>query len=72
IIEDGKTGYIVESIDEAVKVLQGIDRISRDDCRRNFENRFSASIMANKYVQLYERILRSQRKQLSYSINDEI
>jgi len=72
IIEDGKTGYIVESVDEAVKVLQGIDRISRDDCRRNFENRFSASIMANKYVQQYERILRSQRKQLSYSINDEI
>jgi len=66
IIEDGKTGYIVESIDEAVKALQAIHRISRADCRRHFENRFSASIMANKYVQLYEKVLHSERKQVSY------
>ena len=66
IIEPGKTGYIVESVSEAVTALQKTDKISRDDCRQSFENRFSATIMAKKYVQLYEKLLHPEKKQLIY------
>jgi glycosyltransferase involved in cell wall biosynthesis len=66
IIEEGRTGYIVESIDEAVAALERIDEISRDDCRESFENRFSATIMAKKYLQLYEKLLHPEKKQITY------
>ena len=66
IIEPGKTGYIVESVSEAVTALQKTDKISRNDCRQSFENRFSATIMAKKYVQLYEKLLHPEKKQLIY------
>ena len=66
IIEPGKTGYIVESVSEAVTALQKTDKISRDDCRQSFENRFSATIMVKKYVQLYEKLLHPEKKQLIY------
>lgn len=57
VIDPGKTGYIVEDIDQAVEALNVIHTISRDTCRTVFENRFSATIMAKNYIQLYEKLL---------------
>ena len=65
IITDGKDGFIVHDIDEAVTALQNIHRISRDDCRKNFESRFTATIMAQNYLRLYEKLLGANRKHLS-------
>lgn len=57
VIEDGLSGYIVEDVEQAAAALNRIDRISRTVCRRMFENRFSATRMANDYVRLYEKLL---------------
>jgi len=65
IISNEKTGYIVENISEAVAALQRISKISRDECRRTFENRFSATIMAKNYLRLYEKLLRPEKKRLT-------
>jgi len=62
IISNGKTGYIVENISEAVVALQRIHEISRDECRRTFENRFTAAIMAKNYLRLYERLVHPEKK----------
>lgn len=66
IITHGKTGYIVESIPQAVTALKNIDRISREECRTIFEQRFSATAMAKNYIRLYEKIWSRTRKQLSW------
>ncbi len=66
IITHGKTGFIVESMPQAVKALQDIHRISRDECRTVFEHRFSATAMAKNYIRLYEKMYASTQRQLSW------
>jgi len=71
IISNGKTGYIVENISEAVAALQRIREISRDECRKTFENRFSATIMAKNYLRLYEMLVHPEKKRLSAISSNE-
>ena len=57
IIEDGVSGFIVESVEEAVEPIGRLDRIDRGACRKAFERRFTASRMARQYVEVYRRVL---------------
>jgi glycosyltransferase involved in cell wall biosynthesis len=56
VIDDGQTGFLVESIDQAVEAVRKIDRIDRGCCRRVFEKRFSARRMACDYLKVYQRL----------------
>jgi len=56
VIEDGVTGFVVESVDQAVDALRRIESIGRRACRDVFERRFTATRMAREYVELYERV----------------
>jgi glycosyltransferase involved in cell wall biosynthesis len=57
VIDDGLSGYIVDSEEEAVSVLQQTITMDRRRVRRRFEERFSAARMAADYVALYEKLL---------------
>ncbi len=57
VLEDGVTGYVVDSIDDAVRAVGGIARVSRAGCRREFERRFDAGRMATDYAAVYRRLL---------------
>ena len=57
VIEDGVTGFIVENVDEAVKAVDNVSRISRKRCREVFEERFTARCMALRYLAIYERLI---------------
>jgi glycosyltransferase involved in cell wall biosynthesis len=61
VLEDGVTGYIVDDLDEAVRAVQRVGRLSRAACRRAFEQRFDARRMALDYVDVYRRVVRSGR-----------
>jgi glycosyltransferase involved in cell wall biosynthesis len=56
IIEDGKTGYIVQSIEDAVRAVEKIGPISRAACRQEFELRFDSVHMARQYEAVYQRM----------------
>jgi len=58
IIDDGKTGFLVDDIDQAVEAIGKIDSISRQECRRQAVERFDASIMAKNYVKVYESLIK--------------
>jgi glycosyltransferase involved in cell wall biosynthesis len=62
IIEDGVTGRIVSSMDEAMLALPEVIALDRRTVRRRFEERFSATRMANDYVNVYRSLLRKQSK----------
>ncbi|HBF07667.1 MAG: glycosyltransferase family 4 protein [Pseudomonadota bacterium] len=49
------TGYIVDSVSEAVEAVHNLHSISREYCRDYFVRRFSAEAMAKNYISLYER-----------------
>jgi len=57
IIEPGVTGWIVESLDDAVVAIQQVSTLSRRRCRQVFEERFLVSRMAKAYVHLYQTLL---------------
>ncbi len=57
IIVNGKTGFLVNSIQEAIKVLKKIDIIDRSECRKWVEEKFTAERMVDDYIKVYESIL---------------
>lgn len=57
VIDEGVTGCIVESLDEAVCKLGSVLALDRGRVRRRFEQRFSATRMAREYVALYRELL---------------
>jgi glycosyltransferase involved in cell wall biosynthesis len=57
VLEDGATGWIVAGIEEAVQAVERVATISRTRCRQVFEERFSASRMAQDYLRIYRRLL---------------
>jgi len=56
VIEPNLTGAIVSSEDEAVAALDSVMALDRRKIRRAFELRFSATVMARRYVQYYTRL----------------
>lgn len=71
IITDGETGFIVESIEEAVWAAEYVASISRWTCRKTFEERFDASRMARDYVEVYKR-LADAGPELDFSISSPV
>jgi glycosyltransferase involved in cell wall biosynthesis len=56
IIEEGRTGFVVDDIDQAVAGVHAAERLSRAEVRRAFEERFTARRMAADYVRVYESV----------------
>jgi glycosyltransferase involved in cell wall biosynthesis len=61
IIEDGVTGAIVETMDEALAALPRVMALDRVIVRQCFEQRFSATRMARDYVGVYRSLLASSK-----------
>jgi glycosyltransferase involved in cell wall biosynthesis len=61
IVEHGVTGFIVNSVEEAVSAVSAIGQLDRGEVRLRFEERFSASRMAHDYLAVY-RSLRIQKQ----------
>ncbi len=57
VIRNGATGFIVKSVDEMVAAVGQIGKLSREECRREFENRFTAEIMVDRYEQVYRQLI---------------
>jgi glycosyltransferase involved in cell wall biosynthesis len=57
VMEEGRTGFIVEALEGAVRAVRRVPELSRERCREVFEQRFTATRMAHDYVQVYERLM---------------
>ena len=62
IIRDGVTGFVADSPEELAKMVDLIDELDRDTCRREFERRFSVEAMADGYERLYADLVDGQRQ----------
>jgi glycosyltransferase involved in cell wall biosynthesis len=61
VIDEGVTGFIVRSIDEAVDAVGRVGALDRRRVRETFERRFSAATMSRNYLRLYAALCRSPR-----------
>ena len=57
VVENGRTGYVVDSVAEAAAAVHRLEQIDRRDVRASFERRFTVEIMARKYEDAYRRLL---------------
>jgi glycosyltransferase involved in cell wall biosynthesis len=57
VIEEGATGFMVDNLEETVQAVERVDTIDRGECRRIFEERFSARRMTQDYLAIYQRLV---------------
>ena len=57
LIDDGVTGFLVDSFDAAVDAIDRIGEIDRAACRAAVSARFTVDLMADRYLRLYRSIL---------------
>ena len=57
LIDHGVTGFLVDSVDEAVDAIGRIGEIDRAACRAAVSARFTVDRMADRYLDLYRSLL---------------
>ena len=57
LIDDGVTGFLVNSVDEAVNAISRVGEIDRAVCRAAVSERFTVDRMADRYLDLYRSLL---------------
>jgi glycosyltransferase involved in cell wall biosynthesis len=57
LIENGKSGFLVGDVNEAVEAVARIKEIDRSACRRHVERHFTVDRMIDAYLHVYEMIL---------------
>jgi glycosyltransferase involved in cell wall biosynthesis len=57
LIDDGVTGFLVDSVDDAVVAISRIGEIDRAACRAAVSARFTVDHMADRYLNLYRSLL---------------
>ncbi|MGI5269521.1 glycosyltransferase [Nonomuraea sp. CA-218870] len=58
IIDHGRTGFLADTEEELAEWILRADEIDPDECRREAARRFSPAVMAEQYLELYERAIR--------------
>jgi glycosyltransferase involved in cell wall biosynthesis len=57
IVLDGTTGFVVDTSDQMVNGITRLHEIDPAACRRSMEERFDVPVMADRYLELYGRIM---------------
>jgi glycosyltransferase involved in cell wall biosynthesis len=57
IVEEGVSGFVVDTIEEAVAAVGRIASLDRAEVRAQFERRFTAERMARGYLNIYRKLL---------------
>ncbi|HEY2678628.1 MAG TPA: glycosyltransferase family 4 protein [Steroidobacteraceae bacterium] len=72
VLQDGVTGFIVDSEREAVQALEQIATLDRNRIRAEFERRFTARHMAQNYLKLYSRLQHARSNGATAGARSEI
>jgi glycosyltransferase involved in cell wall biosynthesis len=55
-VEHGRTGFLVESVEEMAAAMMRTGEISLADCRETALRRFSVDTMIDRYFEIYQRL----------------
>jgi glycosyltransferase involved in cell wall biosynthesis len=57
IINPGVTGFIAAGFQDLVSAVERVAGLSREACRKEFEQRFTVEIMADRYERVYRKLI---------------
>lgn len=57
VIDDGKTGFIVDTIEQAVEAVHKLDQINPTDCRQHIVDNFSIERSSKDFDALYQSLI---------------
>jgi glycosyltransferase involved in cell wall biosynthesis len=57
VVTEGVTGFVVNTVEEAIEAVKRLPALSRSEIRRGFDNRYTADRMAKNYLRVYHRLL---------------
>ena len=62
IITHGYNGFLANDFDEFKDYMKRIGEINPADCRKSVEDKFSARLMAEKYLEHYKFVINKHKK----------
>jgi glycosyltransferase involved in cell wall biosynthesis len=67
LIMDGETGFLVHTLDEMIQCIPHLAEIDRKYLRTDVDQNFSARVMADHYLKVYDQLLSAPQKSQSLS-----
>ncbi|WP_454818335.1 glycosyltransferase [Labrys neptuniae] len=61
VVEDGHTGYVVDTVEEMAAAVARLERIERAACRQRVEMLYSEDAVTDRYLQIYEAMIAGRR-----------
>src|SRR6516164_1940402 len=59
VVEDGVSGFVVETVDQAAAAVARVPSLDRANVRAAFEHRFTIERTAHDYLEMYDGLIRS-------------
>ncbi|NBE94147.1 glycosyltransferase family 4 protein [Nonomuraea sp. KC401] len=60
IVDHGRTGFLADTEEELAEWILRVDELDPEECRREARRRFAPSVMADRYLKLYEQVARAR------------
>jgi glycosyltransferase involved in cell wall biosynthesis len=61
VLRNGISGIMATEFDDLVQAVKNIDSLSREGCRKEFETRFTADVMATQYEHIFHNLIGARR-----------
>ena len=61
VMRNGVTGYVATEFDDLLKAIKNVESVSRAACRKEFESRFTADVMAAQYEEIFYGLIAARR-----------
>lgn len=63
LIENGKNGFLVKMVEDAIDAVAHIKDIDRACCRRHVQQHFTVKRMVEEYIRVYETVLEKTKRE---------
>lgn len=61
LIQDGKTGYVVNNTAQIIQAVKKIDKLDRANCYNSIIDKFSLNKMTDSYEEMYYKIIKNNK-----------
>jgi glycosyltransferase involved in cell wall biosynthesis len=58
IVSDGMNGFLVQTLDDATGAVEAVSSLDRRKVRDSVENRFTVEHMVDRYIEVYQQLVR--------------